>query len=975
MLTAIFTNQPASLGERICIDSAPFSTRILARKVVTTIACALLLTCTLAIRGTAQSESGSAGVEGVVSDPEGKPVAGATVKIRNLDTGYSRTVISDANGRYTAAVMPVGNYRVEGVAEGFAATRHEGIQLTVGTRQTVNISLRPPTATEGVIVSANPATIEREEMATSTSIGSRWIGDLPIRGRNFPEFVKLTPGVIQESDRFGLVISGQRSINSNVSIDGTDFNDPLQGNQRGGNDSVFFFPQAAVREFQVIRSGVTAEVGRTNAGFVNVVTKSGTNDFHGEAFYLNRNAALTSDNAFGRSLDTKQNQFGGAFGGPIKRDRIFFFGSAEQNLLKVPLFVQFKPQAAGTVVPADLAALQGQFSGSNNPTSAFVRSDITLSNRDSLNVFYTYSRLTGENFNQELSADFAETGNYNRLGQSHGVKVAFTSVFNPNLLNEARAQCAMDDREEQPSVRSPQIVIAGFGTIGGDPGRPRLFDAHRTQFTDNVSVNRGSHQWRFGFDFNRNEVLQQRVNLIQGRYDFASLTDYINRKVDRYRQALPGGDGIDDLQLMGAQREMAFYVQDKIALHRTLTLTAGVRWDGQWNPQPKHPNQTFVETTNIPGDLAQWQPRLGLAWNVAGSGKTIVRLSAGLYDARTPANLLQRVSTENGLSQALVDSKADKTVLGLVHFPDVLTSIPAGIKFAPPSIVGWDQSFRNPRSFQVAGTVERLIGRDTIVSAGYTHNSTWNLQRRLDRNLFPAKVDATGMPIFPKDRPNTKITRFAINESSAHSRYDGLALNVSRRMSKRFQLQASYTLARALDDDSNERAFNREAALNPFDLSLERSYSKQDVRNTFSMTGLTDLPWGFTFSTIVLTHSGFPYTAIVGFDTQGDGNDVNDRAIVNGHVVGRNSLREPAFFNLDMRVMKSVRMRERLKLDFFAEAFNVTATENKFFGADSVSEFGSLAKPTATAGQPLFAPSTNRFGGPRQLQLGVRFAF
>ncbi|HEU4391509.1 MAG TPA: TonB-dependent receptor, partial [Blastocatellia bacterium] len=602
----------------------------------------LVLAAPLSVLASAQSEAGSAAIEGTVTGADGKPVAGATVTARNVDTGYSRSLVTDRNGHYNAQVMPVGSYLITARAEQLAATA-EGIELTVGTRKSVNLSLRQSQGTEGpVVVSADPGSLEREEMSTSASIGLRYIGDLPIRGRNFPEFVKLTPALIQESDRFGLVIAGQRSINSNIAIDGTDFNDPLQGNQRGGNEPVFFFPQSAVREFQVIRSGATAEVGRTNAGFVNVVTKSGTNNFHGEAFYFNRNKEFTSANAFGQSLNNKQNQFGGAFGGPIKQDRVFFFASAEQNFLTVPRFTQFKSQPAGVVIPPELAALEGEYPGTNNPTAVFARTDVTISNRDTLNVYYTYSRLTGENFNSEVTPDIAKTFNYTREGRSHGVRLGFTSVFSPVFLNEVRGQFATDDRAETPNLETSQVVIAGFGTVGSDASRPRVFNAHRFEVTDNLSVTQGIHQWRFGFDFNRNNVVQERITNLQGRYDFASLTDYANRKIDRYRQTFPASGNFDDFEFTGVQKELAFYVQDKIAFTPTLTLTAGLRWEGLWNPQPVHPNPALVETTRIPNDLDQWQPRLGLAWNVAGKGKTIVRLSAGLYDARTPQNLFQR---------------------------------------------------------------------------------------------------------------------------------------------------------------------------------------------------------------------------------------------------------------------------------------------------------------------------------------------
>ena len=185
--------------------------------------------------------------------------------------------------------------------------------MAVGTVRSVNLILTPSAGkASDSVFSAQQATLERQDAASGLSFGLRAVTDLPIRGRNFPEFVKLAPAVLQESDRLGLVISGQRAINSNVAIDGTDFNDALQGNQRGGNESVFFFPQSAVREFQVVRAGLSVEVGRTNAGFVNVVTKSGNNNWHGEAFYLNRNRRLTSPDAFDHSLDNRQNHLGGS---------------------------------------------------------------------------------------------------------------------------------------------------------------------------------------------------------------------------------------------------------------------------------------------------------------------------------------------------------------------------------------------------------------------------------------------------------------------------------------------------------------------------------------------------------------------------------------------------------------------------------------------------------------------------------------
>jgi hypothetical protein len=400
-----------------------------------------------------------------------------------------------------------------------------------------------------------------------------------------------------------------------------------------------------------------------------------------------------------------------------------------------------------------------------------------------------------------------------------------------------------------------------------------------------------------------------------------------------------------------------------------------VRWEGQWNPQPTKPNPAIPETAFIPNDLKQWQPRGGLAWDVNGSGETVVRLSGGLYDARTPATLFQRVFTDNGITTVAVDSKFDPAVLSKLTFPNALTGVPVGLKVAAPRVFGFDPTFENPRSWQGSATLEQLVGQSFTVSLSYVHSSTKNLQRRLDRNLFPPTIDATGMPIFPLTRPYPTIGALSINESTAHSQYDALAVSLTRRLANHFQMQANYALARNMDDDSNEHLFRRETAQNPFDLAAEWSYAKNDVRHNVNFNALAELPGGFMAGAILFARTGTPFNPIIGFDTQNDANDENDRAIINGHVVGRNSLRQPAFFDLDLRLMKAFRFGASREIELIAEMFNVTRAANLNFGVDGVSPYGTPAQPVASGGQPLFAPSTARFGGPRQVQLGMRLVF
>lgn len=996
--------------------------------------CSSLLAIALSINIFAQSEAGSSSLEGTITDANGAIVPGANVSVKNTETGLERNVISNSEGRFFVAVLPVGNYTITIKSANFSEAKRENVRLNVGETSNLNIVLTPQNVTATVDITDSGELINTDEASAGGAITERAIADLPVRGRNYTEFVQLTPAVVQEGDRSGLVISGQRSINANISIDGADFNDALQGGQRGGSEAVFFFPQTAIREFQVVRSGATAEVGRTNAGFVNAVTKSGTNEIRGEAFYFNRNDKLTSPDAFGNDGNNQQNQFGGSVGGPIIKNRAFFFFGIEKNLLKIPFFVDFVAPT-GVTLPTSLTSLEGEVVSTNNPLSLFGRIDFNINQNNTVNFQYTHSRFRGDNF-VALDEGITLTDRQNeieRTGKSHGFKASAVSVFTPEIVNEFRIQTATDDRLEEANVAGPEIRIDGIGLpgnsnarIGGNNSRPRLFNTLRTQVSDNVSWSIGEHRLKFGFDINVNRFEAQRIPFGVGSYRFQSsgavsaLTNYLNNIPRRLEQTILISP--DLAQAKGEQREYSFFVQDKVKLTKDFTLNFGLRWEGLDNPNPPVSNPLYSVTQKIPDDWKQWQPRLGGAWDIFGNGNSVLRISSGLYAARTPSTLFIRPFVENGVISKFV--RLDETSSGncrtsttatncvlrrnpdgttgsrfLVAYPNLL--LPSQANLADPlrnRVFGFDPNFKNPRSFQASATLEQKIGEDFVLSVGFLRNATWNLQRRLNRNLRPPTLDAvTGNPVFaafPTGRIDPSINWISVNESSAHSDYNALTVSVTRRLADRFSFSANYTFARNRDDDSNERNFDREPTLNPYDLKAEAGYSKQDVRHNLNVSGLFDLGYGFTLSGIVITRSGFPYTAILGDDFNGDGNEDNDRAIIDGRVVGRNTLRQPKFFNLDMRLLKTFNFGEKYKLAFSAEVFNLTKASNKGFGPDAVSEVCTDVadfigtnpsglnltcpagfSPSKFAGEAFTAPSSARFGGPRQMQLGVRFSF
>ncbi len=315
----------------------------------------------------------------------------------------------------------------------------------------------------------------------------------------------------------------------------------------------------------------------------------------------------------------------------------------------------------------------------------------------------------------------------------------------------------------------------------------------------------------------------------------------------RYQQTFITGDGV----YSGSVRQLGLYADARLPLTSTLTLTAGLRWDGQWNPAPSHPNDAITPTTQIPNDLSQWQPRFGLAWNPASN--TVLRVSSGIYDAPTPADVFQRVFTDNAMNTVVADSYFDPQILSLVSSGGVYRSLaapPAGLTTPAAFVVGIAPDFHNPRSFQFAASIEQQINSKVSVTAGYVRNSTWDLQQLLNSNLLPPTYDATGMPIFPPTRPNQSVGQLLVNQSSAHSSYNGLQLTANFQLPHRSQLSANYTLARARDDNSNLGPFTMVSALNPFNLAADAAYSSFDVRNSFNLSAITNLKWGLKFNPI-----------------------------------------------------------------------------------------------------------------------------
>ena len=936
---------------------------------------ACLLLCAPAVT---QSAAARGTISGTVTDPQGNAVAGARITIRSADFTSTRTLTTSDTGTFTAPLLNPGAYSVEVQAPGFLLKKPARVTVAVGSSVQLAIQLGIAGTSENLTVTGHGPTVEgntlppavnKETPQVSNTIAGLTVTYLPNRDRDFTQFAQLAAGANPSPNYFGVIFDGQRPIDFSAAVDGFDFTDPLNGGQRGASDYSLFFPQTVVREFQIVHAGASAEVGGTNAGFVNILTKEGSNKYHGEAFYIGR-PSWTAADAFGHALNNAQNEFGGSIGGPIKKNKAFFYVGAEQDFLNIPYYSEFQPQAPGTVIPPALASLQRQVVGNSDPTSVFARADFLLDKANTLNLQFNFNRVNATNLDDGSSRSVAPIDNaYALTGDSYWVRGNLTTVFGAKKVNQFLAQWAQDQRDLVPNAIGPELVINGFGVLGGNAIANAAYTSNINRYNDDLAITRGGAVVHVGVDLGYDPATQRQEANLNGQFLFDSLAAYLAGDPTRYQQTFYTGNPYYN----GAVKELGFYLDAKLPLAKTLTITAGMRWDGQWNPQPSRPNPAISQTTFIPNDLSQWQPRLGIAWNPATN--TVVRLSSGLYDAPTPANIFQRVFTDNALNTVVADSYFDPQILPLVTAGGYhsLSAPPTGLTTPAALVVGISPDFHNPRSFQAAGSIEQQFTPKISATAGYVHNSSWDLQLLANENLFPPTYDSNGLPIFPATRPNPAIGQLLVNQSSAHSTYDGLLVTANFQLPHRSQLSANYTLARARDDDSSYGPFSLITPLNPFNLAAENAYSNFDVRNSFNLSAITNLPLGFKFNPILVAHSGLPYTPIIGFDTQGDANDWNDRAILNGLVAQRNSLRQPSFFDLDIRFVKDITLRgEGHHLDLFMDIFNLTNSANRNFGPEAISVFGSPSIPIYSAGQALFAPDTNQFGSARQVQFTAR---
>lgn len=623
----------------------------------------------------AQSQASTGQIVGTVLDPQGAAIAGAQATVSNPATGLTRSVQTSEGGQFRFVLLPPGTYDVTIEAAGFQRVVQKNVIVSVGSSVDVNVVMTVGPVSEVVEVQAAIG-VETTRQESGAIVNNIAIRDLPINGRRFHDFITLTPTVQVEPQRNQLSFAGQRGINSNISIDGADYNNPFFGGIRGGerSNNTFTIPLESIGEFQVVATGYAAEFGRSSGGIVNVITKSGTNEFHGSAFYLLRHKELTVEDAFGQLSLGTQHQFGGSVGGPIVRDKMFFFGAVERQDFSTPRLVAF-PRLVGIArTPENQEAfdfynsLAVPFTQTNDATSFIVRTDNQFGPNHRLAVRYNFSDNVALNANATGDAispltNRALSNNGTEKDRTNTVVGQFTSILSPTIINELRVQYSRELRPRLANTLAPNVntTIGSFGTRNF---LPTTLTDWRFQAADALTWNAGNHSLKLGFEWNHTFADQIFGFNQTGTFNLSGTDVNAHLRILSRTPGVATDNRFDDaavtyvrqignLKLEADMEELAFFGQDSWRVRNNLTFYYGLRYEAQLNPEPETNNTAVydlvrnfsfprgrIDPARIPDNTDQVMPRLGFAWDPLGQGKTVVRGNFGIYYARTPLLLM-----------------------------------------------------------------------------------------------------------------------------------------------------------------------------------------------------------------------------------------------------------------------------------------------------------------------------------------------
>lgn len=911
----------------------------------------------------AQESIHYASIGGRVTDPSGAVVTGARVTARQTETNIATSVATDREGRFRFAYLRVGAYRIAVEKAGFAIADRT-LRVSAGGAYELPFALSIGASATHVDVAGEAQELEAARSQVAVRVDRDEARDLPLNGRSFLDVALLAPGVsptntgsnqlFAETSAVpgqGVSVASQRNFSNSFIVDGLSANDDAAGLSGG------FYGLDSVQEVQVVTSGAQAELGRALGGYVSVVTRSGTNQLHGDLYGYFRNQRFNAANPLsGNKLPMTQAQYGASAGGPLARDRSFYFANFEQR--------QLNQSGLTTISPANVAAINARLDAIGyrglristgvypNPVhlaTRLAKLDHQFSARDQFSARYSVYRADSSN-SRGAGALNATTASAGLDNSDHTIAAGNVFTASARTVNETRGQFTYSDLSAQPSdPAGPSVSISGVATLGRLSGSPTGRRNRSYELVDNLSHQRGAHAIRVGASFLFNDCRVTYPRSIRGAYAFSSLANFLSGAYNNsgFTQTFGATEASQTNPNLG------FYAQDEWKARPSLTFNVGVRYDLQ-----------FLET--IATDRNNASPRIGFAWSPFESRRTVVRGGFGLYYDRIPlralANALLSSGNTTGLtpsSQVIVSLSTAQT--GAPVFPNVLAALPAGVLV---NFTTMDRRMQNAYSAQTSFEVEHQLGRGATLSAGYQRLRGVHLIVSMNQNA-PTCVAAGGNN---GCRPNPAYANNSQYRSQADSSYNALHLSFQQRASRWGAVRVSYAYSKA---KNNVGEFFFSSPIDPANVWRDWGRSDDDQRHRLTVNGVLRAPErtalaGFELSGSLQYYSTLPLNLTTGATTvQG----ATARPLVNGQFLERNAGRGSDFVGVNARVSRGFRLGERTRLEALVEAFNAlnhrnNLTKNGVFGAGAYP-----TNPLPTFGQ------VTAVNDARSLQAAVRIRF
>jgi len=868
-----------------------------------------LLCCVITLAAFGQGVNITNGsINGQITDSSGGVLPGVTVTATNADTGQTRTAVTDSKGEYSLNLLPPGRYRVDAELAGLGKASSPNVTVLLGNDTRTDLKLAPQVA-ETITVSSVAPVIDTQRTGMAASVTNKQIQNLPLLGRDFRALASLTPGVSAGSfDTASITANGARPLSTDFNIDGASSDNDFFGQQTGGTRAPFTFSQAAIKEFQVIRTQYDAEYGRGVGAIVNAITKSGGNQLEGEVFYFDRSKSWASNRPGTINTNINGTTFplvvsdsflaknvtepGFDLGGPIMRDKLFYFVNADGQKNSQPALIGNDMRTSAQFLALTAAQQAAVLAKIQTAVGLPYESGLAYTQANKLNTYLVkFDGNLGEKNHWSLrdnvtkfnTTDSGSTTTFglnqtNEVDKFYQIALEGDTVFTSNLFNQFIGLAGRVQRPVTASNTGTEFSI-NYGTntqfFGAADTTPNTADEKKYQFKDTLNYQWHGQSLKVGAEVLHRHLFDAFPRFANGMYTFAGtnvgILNFLNNTPTSFMQAYgpQNGNVAWDTNLWG------MYVNDSFHLGSRVTVDLGVRYDYEGTPHPpanafpKHPE--FLSQIN--NDSNNVGPRFGFAYDVMGDGRSVLRGGAGKFFEYMPDILL--ASPIQGISGALLTTTFTcNPQTNCPTYPAIFSPTDFLAKSAlGANLVTIGSDYQAQEAMRASIQFEQQLGRTYSAGLSSVYSKLTHVQGTANINLVPSGVLLGNMPVYDyysstnplRPYNDLGIIRQITSSEQAWYRAQTLEFHKLATNDSKWSWDLSYTYSNSVDDETNTRSTSTTFLIDPRNPSLSEGISDNDLKHRVVGDLIYRLPFGFQLSAVAFWHSGFPYTAAISF--------------------------------------------------------------------------------------------------------------